>query len=162
MRGRAGGRSWLELKPRTGRTHQIRVHCAALGCPLVGDGIYGDRDAAAGATLHLLARRIGVVFGQRSQLWRRIMTDAVGLPLTACEAEEVSAMGAAVLAMAHAGVHGDIAATSRAMAALGDVSEPDPTAHEVYQELAEVQGNLYPALEKAFDAQAAFSERHPA
>lgn len=100
--------------------------------------------------------------GQRSQLWRRIMTDAVGLPLTACEAEEVSAMGAAVLAMAHAGVHGDIAATSRAMAALGDVSEPDPAAHEVYQELAEVQGNLYPALEKAFDAQAAFSERHPA
>ncbi|WP_237482417.1 RluA family pseudouridine synthase [Lichenibacterium dinghuense] len=58
--GRAGGRSWLELKPRTGRTHQIRVHCAALGWPLVGDGIYGDREAAASATLHLLARRIAV------------------------------------------------------------------------------------------------------
>ncbi|MGH7045968.1 MAG: RluA family pseudouridine synthase [Stellaceae bacterium] len=35
------GRSWLELRPRTGRTHQIRVHCAALGCPVVGDAGYG-------------------------------------------------------------------------------------------------------------------------
>ncbi|GAA1397037.1 xylulokinase [Luteococcus peritonei] len=100
--------------------------------------------------------------GQRSPLWRRIMTDAVGLPLTACEAEEVSAMGAAVLAMAHTGVHGDIAATSRAMAKLGDVTEPDMAAHAVYQELSEVQARLYPALKEAFEAQAAFAERHPA
>lgn len=56
--GRHAGRSWLELKPRTGRTHQIRVHCAALGWPLVGDAIYGDR--AAGGTLHLLARAVSV------------------------------------------------------------------------------------------------------
>ena len=58
--GRGSGRSWLELKPRTGRTHQIRVHCAAMGWPLVGDGIYGDRGAAGAAILHLLARRIAV------------------------------------------------------------------------------------------------------
>jgi tRNA pseudouridine32 synthase/23S rRNA pseudouridine746 synthase/23S rRNA pseudouridine1911/1915/1917 synthase len=38
----AGGQSWLELKPRTGRTHQIRVHCATLACPVVGDPVYGD------------------------------------------------------------------------------------------------------------------------
>ena len=56
--GRGEGRSWLELKPRTGRTHQIRVHCAALGWPLLGDGIYGARYAAG--TLHLLARRVAV------------------------------------------------------------------------------------------------------
>jgi 23S rRNA-/tRNA-specific pseudouridylate synthase len=46
--------TWLELRPRTGRTHQIRVHCAATGCPIVGDHRYGG---GAGA-LHLLARAI--------------------------------------------------------------------------------------------------------
>lgn len=35
--------SWLELSPLTGRTHQLRVHCQSLGCPIVGDRKYGDR-----------------------------------------------------------------------------------------------------------------------
>jgi RluA family pseudouridine synthase len=39
--GVADGSAWLELCPRTGRTHQIRVHCAALGCPVAGDPVYG-------------------------------------------------------------------------------------------------------------------------
>jgi tRNA pseudouridine32 synthase / 23S rRNA pseudouridine746 synthase len=52
--GRASGLTWLELRPRTGRTHQIRVHCAALGTPILGDGRYG----AGGGGLHLLARAI--------------------------------------------------------------------------------------------------------
>jgi tRNA pseudouridine32 synthase/23S rRNA pseudouridine746 synthase/23S rRNA pseudouridine1911/1915/1917 synthase len=42
VRGAADGRVWLELRPRTGRTHQLRVHCATLGCPVVGDPVYGD------------------------------------------------------------------------------------------------------------------------
>ena len=54
VRGRAAGISWLELHPRTGRTHQIRVHCALLGCPILGDPVYG----AEKGTLHLLARAI--------------------------------------------------------------------------------------------------------
>jgi tRNA pseudouridine32 synthase/23S rRNA pseudouridine746 synthase len=52
--GRTAGRTWLELRPRTGRTHQIRVHCAMLGTPILGDERYGT----AGGGLHLLARTI--------------------------------------------------------------------------------------------------------
>ena len=36
-----GGLTWLELKPETGRTHQVRVHCAELGCPILGEPMYG-------------------------------------------------------------------------------------------------------------------------
>ena len=34
--------SYLKLTPRTGRTHQLRVHLAYIGCPILGDGLYGD------------------------------------------------------------------------------------------------------------------------
>jgi tRNA pseudouridine32 synthase/23S rRNA pseudouridine746 synthase len=33
--------TWLALEPLTGRTHQLRVHCAAKGWPIIGDPIYG-------------------------------------------------------------------------------------------------------------------------
>lgn len=48
--------TWLELRPRTGRTHQVRVHCAQLGCPILGDPVYGD----GAGPLHLLARAIAL------------------------------------------------------------------------------------------------------
>jgi tRNA pseudouridine32 synthase/23S rRNA pseudouridine746 synthase len=56
MLGTFGELIWLELSPRTGRTHQVRVHCSVLGCPVLGDPVYGD----AGAPLHLLARSLAV------------------------------------------------------------------------------------------------------
>ena len=37
--------SLVELSPKTGRTHQLRVHMAAIGCPLVGDKIYGGDES---------------------------------------------------------------------------------------------------------------------
>lgn len=53
--------SWLELKPITGRTHQLRVHCAFIGCPIIGDGKYGGTEvfeAGLENKLHLHARRL--------------------------------------------------------------------------------------------------------
>lgn len=38
----ANGTSWIEALPKTGRTHQIRLHCQAVGCPIVGDTLYGQ------------------------------------------------------------------------------------------------------------------------
>jgi 23S rRNA pseudouridine1911/1915/1917 synthase len=40
------GRSLLEVRPETGRTHQIRVHLAAAGLPIAGDPVYGGRGRA--------------------------------------------------------------------------------------------------------------------
>ena len=63
----AGKLAWLELWPLTGRTHQLRVHCMAIGAPILGDVKYAqpDQNGAFGATvaglpeaLHLHARRL--------------------------------------------------------------------------------------------------------
>jgi 23S rRNA pseudouridine1911/1915/1917 synthase len=40
----AEGFSWVQASPRTGRTHQIRVHMAAIGHPVAGDAVYGRHD----------------------------------------------------------------------------------------------------------------------
>jgi tRNA pseudouridine32 synthase/23S rRNA pseudouridine746 synthase len=58
--GRASGLTWLALEPLTGRTHQLRVHCAAMGWPIVGDTIYGKAPRIGGPTLHLHAREVVV------------------------------------------------------------------------------------------------------
>lgn len=56
--GRAGDLAWLELAPETGRTHQIRVHLAAIGCPILGDPVYGRGDGP----LMLHARRLEIPY----------------------------------------------------------------------------------------------------
>lgn len=53
--------SWIECRPRTGRTHQIRVHLAELGCPILGDPIYGRRqDGPPALPLQLHARAVAL------------------------------------------------------------------------------------------------------
>ena len=42
FQGRAGPMALLELQPKTGRTHQLRIQCANRGLPIVGDRTYGD------------------------------------------------------------------------------------------------------------------------
>ncbi len=51
--------TWLELHPKTGRTHQIRVHCQSLGCPVIGDWVYGPPGEAL-PLLHLHARSVDI------------------------------------------------------------------------------------------------------
>src|SRR5947208_4423514 len=69
--GRGDGVTWLALEPLTGRTHQLRVHCAAMGWPIVGDNIYGTQASlcslrneksprAGGPVLQLHSREIVV------------------------------------------------------------------------------------------------------
>jgi tRNA pseudouridine32 synthase / 23S rRNA pseudouridine746 synthase len=52
--------SWLALEPLTGRTHQLRVHCAAMGWPIIGDSVYGSTPRTETSGLHLLARQVVV------------------------------------------------------------------------------------------------------
>ncbi len=101
--------------------------------------------------------------GLRSPLWRQIMTDAIGLPITGCKEEEISALGAAVIAMASTGVFGDtsIATAAQKMAQFTDKSEPNMDEHEVYAELGEIQGRLYSNLKETNDLLHEFAKRHP-
>lgn len=64
----AGGLSFIEAKPKTGRTHQIRVHLASIGAPILGDPVYGDlslEDRAHPMMLH--ARRIVVPISKNKE-----------------------------------------------------------------------------------------------
>lgn len=61
--GRSGEIAWLEMKPLTGRSHQLRIHLASIGCPILGDRLYGAEAAASlSDELCLLARRISLPF----------------------------------------------------------------------------------------------------
>lgn len=52
----------LEFHPHTGRTHQIRLHCAFLKCPIVGDEIYGRKTSTINIGRHFLhAYRLSIV-----------------------------------------------------------------------------------------------------
>jgi 23S rRNA-/tRNA-specific pseudouridylate synthase len=60
--GSSDGLAWLELSPETGRTHQLRVHSAAEGFPVLGDPVYGHEKAPR-VPLHLHARSITIPLG---------------------------------------------------------------------------------------------------
>jgi len=62
------GCSLIELNLKTGRTHQIRVHCAAIGRPIAGDRVYGPRTACSGSAE--VQAMLGSVRRQMLHAWR--------------------------------------------------------------------------------------------
>jgi tRNA pseudouridine32 synthase/23S rRNA pseudouridine746 synthase len=79
--------TWLALEPLTGRTHQLRVHCAAAGWPILGDAIYGTAPRAGGPALQLHAREIVV------PLYRKREPIRVTAPVPPHVAERLQACG---------------------------------------------------------------------
>ena len=83
--GRADRATLMELRPITGRTHQLRVHCAASGWPILGDPIYGAAPRFSGPGLHLHARTVTV------PLYRKKPPIVVEAPLPAAMRDGVAA-----------------------------------------------------------------------
>lgn len=66
---RRGGQALIELRPKTGRMHQLRVHLAHLGCPILGDPLYGaGKESAARLMLHAAALRLAHPDGSALEL----------------------------------------------------------------------------------------------
>ncbi|GEO16542.1 RluA family pseudouridine synthase [Microvirga aerophila] len=85
--GRNEGLTLLELRPVTGRTHQLRVHCQASGWPILGDPIYGTAPRFGGPGLHLHARSVTV------PLYPKKAPIAVEAPVPEHMRERVAACG---------------------------------------------------------------------
>jgi tRNA pseudouridine32 synthase / 23S rRNA pseudouridine746 synthase len=86
------GLTWLALEPLTGRTHQLRVHCAAMGWPIVGDPIYGTAPRVGGPgaqapALQLHSREIVV------PLYKKRESIRVTAPVPPHMAERLQACG---------------------------------------------------------------------
>jgi tRNA pseudouridine32 synthase/23S rRNA pseudouridine746 synthase len=65
--GRGNGLAWLAMEPVTGRTHQLRVHAASQGWPIVGDNIYGNGPRFGEPRLHLHSREIGIPISRNKE-----------------------------------------------------------------------------------------------
>jgi tRNA pseudouridine32 synthase/23S rRNA pseudouridine746 synthase len=74
---RDSGRSLVEFYPETGRTHQVRVHAAALGCPILGDPVYG----AGQGPMRLHARAVTVPYTAGAEPVQVVAPAPEGWPL---------------------------------------------------------------------------------
>ena len=81
--------TWLEVHPITGRTHQIRLHCAFLGCPIVGDQIYGKKHPSIKLRRHFLhAYRLKIMLPgeKKPQIFEAPLPDELARVLTSLRA----------------------------------------------------------------------------
>ena len=81
--------TWLEVHPITGRTHQIRLHCAFLGCPIVGDEIYGKKHSSIKLGRHFLhAYRLKIMLpgDKKPRIFEAPLPDELARVLTSLRA----------------------------------------------------------------------------
>lgn len=81
----------LEFHPLTGRTHQIRLHCTFLGCPIVGDEVYGKKKPSIDIDRHFLhAYRLKIILpGEKdSRLFEAALPDELERVLISLRAEQ--------------------------------------------------------------------------
>lgn len=78
-----GGESWVELRPITGRSHQLRVHMQAIGHPIIGDRLYAQEKHVTGEAprLQLHAESL-IIIHPGDGTWRRFTAPIPFLPLT--------------------------------------------------------------------------------
>jgi xylulokinase len=136
---------WFGLTAAHGRSHLARALLEGNAFAL-RDVLEGIRSAGQEPV-----ELVCVGGGARGDLLRQIRADVTGLPVTRPDDVETTARGAAMLAAAGAGLHGDVPTASRAMA--GPRSEPTfprDECREIYDELYQRHRALYAALQPLF------------
>jgi xylulokinase len=103
-------------------------------------------DGLEGATGNRVRSIRAMGGGIRSRLFSQILADVLERPLELCAEPEISALGAAVVAMAGIGAYPDLGTASKAMTRIGQRIEPDPAVADLYGRLRGVHGRLYPQL----------------
>ena len=81
----------LEFHPLTGRTHQIRLHCAFLGCPIVGDEVYGRKKSSVAINRHFLhAYRLKIILPREKEPrnFEAALPDELEFVLTSLRAQQ--------------------------------------------------------------------------
>jgi xylulokinase len=96
--------------------------------------------------------------GARGQVWRQIKVDVVNRPMTCCENEEVTALGAAILSGVGSGMFASIEDAVKKAVRLSDYVRPQPRSSATYDQLYSIYRDAYEALKPAFSRIAAFQE----
>jgi xylulokinase len=89
--------------------------------------------------------------GSKSTLWNQIKADVMGIPYVCLAREDLSALGAVILAGYALGIYDDMAATAERFVKRTKRFEPHPEAHEFYRPYADYYGRLLRQVESAYD-----------